>query len=359
MNTTERFYQLDGIKGIASFFIIFVHYYGRMGGGEFPLAFLPSLFVEHGDSFVDLFFIMSGFVFAYTHKTRAGEVSLKDYAIARFKRLYFPVFYAVWLDVLVRVFAMCVLRVSSRLTVQSLIETLLFADTLLYNHEPFPTVVWYVHVLALCYMAYYLVLRSKTETRYVIAVFAMFVAGWILYIQRISFPLLYRNIGRGLFSFSIGLLINEFQSKVRESTRIKVSVTCMGVAFILLVLGKLTSLTYVFGDFLFCLKVLIFPTVVIVALNCEFAKKALLFSPLLYLGKISMAVYLVHVPVLNFIGVFLNPEYGIAYVANGPIRFDTLSGFIIIMITIFITAIVWHYIVNERLVKATNKAIGL
>jgi peptidoglycan/LPS O-acetylase OafA/YrhL len=76
----QRMFQLDGLRGIAAFMIVFYHLdivYGI--GGPFMRGYL----------FVDLFFLLSGFVLAVsTEKKLRQGIGALEFTWARFKRLW-------------------------------------------------------------------------------------------------------------------------------------------------------------------------------------------------------------------------------------------------------------------------------
>ena len=77
---SPRMFQLDGLRGIAAFMIVFYHLdivYGI--GGPFQRGYL----------FVDLFFLLSGFVLAVsTEKKLLSGIGAVEFTWARFKRLW-------------------------------------------------------------------------------------------------------------------------------------------------------------------------------------------------------------------------------------------------------------------------------
>ena len=90
----ERLLRLDGLRGIAACVISLI-FHARIlfGGVPNPLAGLPGMewFQFWGWSMVDLFFILSGFVFAHCYldgwRLRSGT-TLSAFAVARFARLW-------------------------------------------------------------------------------------------------------------------------------------------------------------------------------------------------------------------------------------------------------------------------------
>lgn len=336
--------QLDGIKGIISIFIIFVHYNNRTSSGIFPISWMPMVLVKKAWIFVEFFFIISGFLFAYSNKTRTQNMEFGPYLKARLKRLYPPVFFVLLLDIVVRIVDICVLQGGSRLTVENVLGSLTFASTWLYNAEPLPTVVWYIHVLLLCYVVYYFIARTKDPTNYLLGIIGLMLFGWVLYAAELDLPFLYQNIGRGYLSFSVGLLIYEFQIRVSERMRRRVSVGAIILAVLSLGGALLSSFSRVYGDLLLACTLFLFPAAMLALLNLRWVGRIFSWKPLVWLGKVSMATFLVHVPVLNL--------FNILCYRSGALPFDELSSFVIIMLTIFAVSAAWYYLVEKKLIPA-------
>lgn len=74
-----RYYGLDGMRGVAAFFVLIHHAPQFFGGYSPPLA----------DSAVDFFFALSGFVLASAYEPRlASGLRFKDLLVVRLVRLY-------------------------------------------------------------------------------------------------------------------------------------------------------------------------------------------------------------------------------------------------------------------------------
>ena len=81
----QRYHALDGMRGIAAFFVMFYHYNSH--SRSFEIWEYP-LFNASGLS-VDLFFILSGFALSYSYSEKIGKtLTIQDYFLKRLARLY-------------------------------------------------------------------------------------------------------------------------------------------------------------------------------------------------------------------------------------------------------------------------------
>lgn len=104
----RRLQQLDSIRGIAALFVLFNHYVQVIPERLRPpeslstlltaetwahaltwLRFTPLRLIVSGEAAVDLFFVLSGFVLALP-LTRHGQPSLSSFLAKRFCRVYLP-----------------------------------------------------------------------------------------------------------------------------------------------------------------------------------------------------------------------------------------------------------------------------
>ena len=79
-----RFHQLDGLRGLSSLMIIFYHFEKVYS----PDWFYNFFFVRQGQIFVDVFFVMSGFVIALNYQKINSLNFFIKFLKKRFLRLY-------------------------------------------------------------------------------------------------------------------------------------------------------------------------------------------------------------------------------------------------------------------------------
>ena len=88
----DRLYSLDFLRGLAAVLVVFYHHNHFFEIYKFILPFSPELvfIYKFGWVFVDLFFVISGFIFFYKYQDGINNklLSFRDYLILRLSRLY-------------------------------------------------------------------------------------------------------------------------------------------------------------------------------------------------------------------------------------------------------------------------------
>lgn len=79
----DRFEVLDVFRGLFSAFVVFFH---MSAFANTPI--LNNRFIDNADLFVDFFFVLSGFVIAYSYRQMSSASEWKNFIVKRLKRLY-------------------------------------------------------------------------------------------------------------------------------------------------------------------------------------------------------------------------------------------------------------------------------
>ena len=95
----DRIYKLDGLRGVLSIMVALYHY---------PEEMLPSLLrdwfvIREANNFVDVFFVLSGFVISYTYADFPSLGTVSSFLKRRLTRIYPLLFYTVSLTLLLSV----------------------------------------------------------------------------------------------------------------------------------------------------------------------------------------------------------------------------------------------------------------
>lgn len=286
-----RLVEIDAIRGIAALavaFIFHIHHllgYYRTG----PLDGLPlfSWLHDYGFVFVDLFFVVSGFIFAHVYLPNGRiETDAPTFAAARFARLY-P------LHLVTLLAAAAVLAAGPSATAEGCCnDSYHFVLNLLMLHEmglneglSFNTPSWSISVEVLCYLLFYLV-AALASARFWHLAFVLCAVGLL---GTVSADPQLDHICRGLCGFFAGTLTYRLRS---VSVRLWVALLPTGF----LVADMVPGLA--FGA---VLAVTSWPAVVSLA-----RWVSLLRSPLFaWLGDRSYSIYLIHSPLYMAINVLV------------------------------------------------------
>ncbi|HOB15071.1 MAG TPA: acyltransferase [Novosphingobium sp.] len=290
---SPRMFQLDGLRGVAAFMIVFYHLdivYGI--GGPFQRGYL----------FVDLFFLLSGFVLTVsTEKKLLTGIGAVEFTWARFKRLWPLVAVGAGVAV-IRAF---VIGMADPLTLLwwlaldlVMLPSLAGAGPFYRYNGPQWTLFYellanFIHALAL----------KKVPTKAMLAL-ALIMGGWLIYTVRLhgadtmgvdapTWKTWWQALPRVGFSYVLGVWIGR---KYREGLRtpslpwwLAVILPIVGIAAVpYLPLGKVA------GDLTFVIAFLPVMMWLVAMAQPPQAMKA----PMEWLGNYSLPLYCVHLTVL-------------------------------------------------------------
>lgn len=280
-----RISRLDGLRGIAA--LVVALYHGR-------LLFTPAavadvwppldMLFDWGWTCVDLFFVISGYIFAHAYG-RPGQLAapgaLRGFAVARIARLY-PL-HLVMLLVCAFLFAGkpgsdATAFLAHLLMLQALVSP--FADT-------FDGPSWSLTVECLCYAVFALAAAGGRRIWLAVIVGAI---GWgaldLALHGQPGGPWADGLFSRGLLGFFAGQALWQGRTRVaRVPSTGLIAIAALGFA---LALGPWSPLP--------ALGLLAWPALVALALRLPLLES----RPALWLGDRSYAIYLIHMPVIEF-----------------------------------------------------------
>lgn len=274
----ERLLRLDGLRGLAACIISFVFHARLMfGQGPNPLDDIPGLgwFQHWGWSMVDLFFVLSGFVFAHCYldgwRLRAGT-TISSFALTRFARLW-P------LHVLSLGFIILILRQAPETTVANALTSL----AMLHVFLPDPTntlngPAWSLSVEVLCYALFIAAAAAGGRVLRASAAAAILFGAYCIF----AFGVWDALVGRGLLGFFCGVLLRRY---VKSADPIPSPVLAIAAALPFAVVPD--------GAALIVTTLVAWPAVILLALRI----RAMEVRPMIWLGDRSYTIYLVHVPI--------------------------------------------------------------
>ena len=300
-----RIDKLDGLRGFCSLMVVFYHY---------PQSFLPDIifgnfFIRESWSFVDFFFVLSGFVISYNYSTLSNTNDFWLYIKKRFIRLYPLLFFTTIVFLLFKVFSdhffpdlvsspksIKLYLLDTCNTLLMLNSTPVFGETSKYLGMNHPS--WSVSAEFISYVLFGLsslfFFNKKNLFSFVTICLCI-----VVYVVKEQFA--FSNYTwfflRGIIGFNIGCIIYWLFTK-----KFSVNNNLEHILPLLIV-----SVSYFFHSYEFTFKGVVnlifrpvfFGLVILVLLKTNhYFSKFLESKPLKFLGKISYSIYLNHILLL-------------------------------------------------------------
>jgi peptidoglycan/LPS O-acetylase OafA/YrhL len=300
---SSRYAYLDGIRGIAAFFVVFRHSDMMLGMATYR-SYLA----------VDLFFLLSGFVIAHAYEARlrSGALYFKDFVRIRIIRLYPVYLVSVAFSVAVALISLSAQgkihgETLAELSKETLLTLLFLPSSPDWGKFLFPlnSVYWSLFFELLVNFAYALAIGRLTDN--VLKVIALLSAlvcatlalqtgtldhGFMFSVQSLA-----GGLARSSFGFSVGVLIyrNRKPLVAHVSERLK---PLAGIILIMLILGS-PSLHGLNG-YLDLLSILILIPVSVICLAFHEPRTALIEQTMTLFGNTSYPLYVLHGPAVFF-----------------------------------------------------------
>jgi len=356
----KYFYLLDILRGLAALSVVlwhWQHFYTSNGvlnnfdKSQQPLYSYFFIFYETGSAAVDVFFIISGFVFfiLYAEKISLRKISPKSFFYLRFSRLYPLHFLTLILVLFLGHLAYVRTGVSFVYLSNDLyhfVLNLLFAQSWgIEKGSSFNGPSWSVSVEILLYFVFFVLCWYRFNRLYILL---LIVASSVL-IQAVYAP-----IGRGLHSFFIGGVMYYIYLNILKNHRASQCLKIVQILVILSVVFMVAESKYSFCEMLglkllnligfnhnndllinkvmsLGLRTIIFPLMLFYLILLETVKGAR-GKNLAFIGHISYSSYLIHFP-LQLILILVVKKLDIEVIPffNSPI---TLFGFFIVLISL-------------------------
>lgn len=326
-SASVRLAPLDALRGLAALGVSVFSHYQHFGGdrGTYPFTgFLAARWVyENAWLFVDLFFLLSGVVLTYRYLEPLGDGSLdgRRFFDLRISRLY-PLHVAALL-VCAAVEWTCLARHEPTVIYQGHNDLYHFTLQLFYLHTffeqgwSFNEPSWSVSGEVLVYLLFF-IYASRARARYVPLAVAMVALGIAVQTPGWNLPILNGSLGRALVGFFLGslwfLVMRELD---RRGRGVLFGWACLGVLTVICVLASLIGFHELIGSSPLPNVLAVFPLVIFAALRVPVLNRILSIRPLTFLGDISYAVYLIHVP-LQMIFLFVVRTFRIAFPIQSP-----------------------------------------
>jgi len=278
-----------------------------------PLYSTFQWFYVYGWNLVDFFFVLSGFIFMHVYSKQISEkkISEKSFFILRLSRLYplhvITLFVVAFIQYY-RFFSGKGFFQSDINDLYHLILNLLFIqagffeDGLSFNGPS-----WSISCEVVAYILFFYVLRKLKKPLPVFILF-IFIGLSILQIQ-LNVPLFNASMGKMLIGFFIGCLTYVLNLQILKLNRKSKNIFFLIIFVLSVFIGIMVykaGYIKIFGQHWDrVMPILLYPLMILSALNVLYINKFLSLKPFTYIGELSYSIYLIHFPMQLILVTFL------------------------------------------------------
>lgn len=317
--TAEKIGYLDGLRGIAALMVVIGHFiqqffpefygpdpaYFSISAISLKINYLILLYPITNPFPVPIFFVLSGYVLTYKYFRTNDPEKKKDVymggAVKRYPRLMIPSLISIIIAFFLLYFGLS--HHGIMIDSPDLTEALrqgLYNAYFTYNSGPSANVITYNGVLWTMY-------HEFTGSMIVFAFLALF--GESKYRRYFYIPLIAYFIGTYLIGFIIGLIISDLYNDpmITQNKKYKLAIPTifMAMGTLLSIPVLLMNYTIPGMDLKLMIIYLLVGFIMTMLLSLSSLQWLLSRRPLLFLGKISFSMYLIHGIILSFFSFFL------------------------------------------------------
>ena len=352
MNKKRHFTSLDSLRGFAALFVVFLHSYWNH-----DFYFLN--FIRNSYLFVDLFFILSGFVIIYNYhdKLLDDSISIKQFILKRFYRLW-PLHFSILLVFLFLEFAKFIFFTHFGISGTNIpfsenngiafFANLFFLQSFnTFQDATFNGPSWSISVEFFTYIFFavsIIMFKNKINLYKYFSLIVIIISSYFLYFK-IGHLSVTHDFGfiRCLFGFFSGIIIFYlYNSSLNSYSRIKnINYFTWTIIELFIIFFLIYSLSWKdeVNRLDFISFALFFITIYIFIFSKGFVSKLLNYRLFTYLGKISFSIYMVH----YFYSILLNNFLKIYYKA--PFIIDKWGGYVEINPTVGNIYLIFYLII--------------
>lgn len=339
-----RLTKLDGLRGIASLMIVLYHYPARYIHQDLYEFF----FIRKAYTFVDFFFVLSGFVIAYNYNSLGSFQEFKVFYKKRFIRLYPMLFFSVLVYFSFRVFAIYSFPsvVDSDTDIQGLmmkaLDSLLFTNStpILGSTTGLNLPSWSISSEMISYFVFGIIaLISSLRVKNSIYLGLILSSAIILFNLGTLFKLGDYGFIRGLFSFLLGYFVWKMSL---EDFRLKnyleyATPLLIGICLYILSITQEKGTALLFE---FVVPVVFGVAILIILKSDGLLSKLLQSKAIQFLGEISYSLYLNH-----FLIILVVPQVLFKFLKLENNTFNQFSVFLIVLaLSISYSYITYKYV---------------
>lgn len=298
IDNKTRINSIDGIRGLACIMIMLFHFTGKNN-------FIPLISRWGGGLGVEIFYCLSGFcisraIYAGLIRDKQSGYSCLKFVYDRFKKIY-PAY------ILSLIFV--ILTQGPRNLSEIMINVLMIQSGWLGKDFALNGPTWFLSTLLLCYIVFYVVNRlfGNSNNRIFVYILLMVYAKIIVDAQS-TLPMIGESFGYAILPFFAGCILSDIQDLIdnNSNNNSRKLVTVLLIADIILIAASaagnmLFGTEKALGDYWMIFSLLLIPLSVISIINVKPLDSFLENRIFVFLGSISMYVYIWHVPLGSFI----------------------------------------------------------
>src|SRR6266853_3180955 len=294
MQNKVRLVDLDSLRGIAALAVVLWHY--RVHFQATPLFEMLAPFYLRGFLAVDFFFVLSGFVLARTYWRGARRSFLIRNVLERVARLY-PLHFATLLVVAIGQWLL-VKQLNENQFIYQFNDLYHFALNLglinylgLQEGYSFNGPSWSISTEFFVNIIFLIVILFPR--RVALATFFALMLASVTVLRGIVDP----TILRTLVGFFVGVILFEVVHPVAKNFRPRIHDVLFFATTIAFLFYTATPWESSYSGQDLLVDMIVFSTIVIAASMGRISVAVLSYRPLVFLGKISYSIYLIHFPV--------------------------------------------------------------
>lgn len=339
----SRMLEVDGLRGLACMGIVF---------GYHCRNFFSMSWMDYLAYFVEVFFIVSGFMMAYNYKDKITQIGFKAFFTKRYINLMciYWVTFIVWVVIFgIRYLTTKEIDYSTFNLVNLFFEFFGMLSGWIYPSLGINS--WFFNVLVLCYILFYFLCKLSSNTdgvnqeKYIIFCMFMLIIALVGMVNGWNFPFFYAGITlRGEASFAVGLLLYEL-SRIKRSNVVVITgdIVVIITATVFLLWGDKGDYINFLGNTNLAMILILCPIFVLNVIYNPFIKRLFSLRILRWIGEISMNVYLWHTICLYFVVRI----FGV-----------NMAGYCAMIISSLLVGAVSHYFLEPKVKKMLNSMIS-
>lgn len=300
----ERLKSLDSIRGVAALGVAIFWHYQIFTPSGYPFSRKAYWVYNYGFSLVDLFFVLSGFIFCYMYKKRIIEsrLSFEKYMKLRFCRLYPLMFITLNVVLIIQTIRFFIvgnfLQYKFNDGYHFLLNIFCLQSIGLESGFSFNAPTWSISCEILVYIIFYYILRKFGLSKIKYVLYALIILVGITIIKMdINIPFFNGNTSRAFIGFFIGCYSYEINRKIAKN-KYKNKIVFIASITLIITLGNTMYFGHsILGNWLIVYSMFFYPMIILLILNLDYFSKILSFKPFVYIGEISFSIYLWHFPI--------------------------------------------------------------